>query len=200
MLSSLTDLANQTLRRLGAGRVSSISAEAEEAVVLNELWPQARDEVLRDHDWSIATTRAELAELSVTNLTEYSYVYQVPTDCLRILGLLAVEGTAYYESPDLPFMLEGDRLYCDESPLYARYIKQESDVSKYDATLAEAVILKLAYLAAFQITGSTEMEDRMLQKYTAWLEKAKNLDAIERAERISGPWGFTTAIADETVE
>ena len=198
MVASLTDLANQALRHLGAERITNIAATDSNAVTLNEAWPITRDGVLRDFDWACATKRAQLAELSVTNISEYDYVYQRPTDCLRMIVLIGESGSKYTKLPKQKYEAEGAYIYTDLSPAYLAYVWRQTDVTQFDSTLLEALALKLAADTAMVITSNEGLHQRLLAEYTAWLMKAEGTDAQESREaaRMTSPWGFDSPIGD----
>ena len=174
------------LARLGAARISSISDSNPNAVLAAELWPNVRDGVLRDHEWSVAIGRRQLAAVADENLTPYDYGYQLPADpyCLRVLNLIDLESTTYTNlRPEaVPYEIEGRVLWTDVSPCGIRYIKRVEDVSDYDPLLVDAMSLRLAASMAFKVTQSGEIEMKMLNLYSAVLLRAQGWNAEEKWE------------------
>lgn len=186
-MSTLTELVNKALHRLGQKRIDSLSDTSREAVLAAELWPTVRDAVLRDHNWSIATRRETLAQLDTNNFTPFDYVYALPEEpyCLRLICLLDPENE-YQELPAYQehYIIENRRLYTDWQPVAIKFVARVEDVTDYDPQLVEAMALKLASEMAFSLTQSTEIETKMLQLYVGALAAAQAWDADER----SGPY------------
>lgn len=187
MATTLTSLVNLALRRMGSGeRINNITDSNPRAVLAAELWPSVRDTVLRDHEWSVAIARKQLAALSDENLTPYDYRYQLPEEpyCLRVLNLIDVENETYEElRPEaVSYIIEGRALCTDINPCGIRYIKRVEDVSLYDPILVEAMSLKLGAEMAPQMAQSPEIEGKLLQLYQMTLMQAKGWDSEEKWE------------------
>ena len=180
---TLTGLVNNALRRLGDERINAITDSEPRAVLAAELWPNTRDEVLRDFEWSVAIRRRALAELDEENLTPFDYVYRLPVDpyCLRLLNLIDTDGHEI-RPEQARYIVEGRKLYTNITPCAIRYIARAENVEEYDPLLVEALALKLASKMAFTLSQSREIEMNMLGQYVAIINQAKGMDARESWE------------------
>lgn len=172
MPSSAVDICNSALIRLGAARIDSLSGNSQEAVLCNEQYEKVRDMVLRSHPWRFALKRAQLAALPTTPAFEYSKQYQVPTDCLRIIEM---DGQEQYN-----WVVEGDALLTDIDTCLVRYIKKETDVTKYDSFFSETLAVALAYNLTFSLVQSIDMRNDMLKEYNRLLGEARSYSAQEK--------------------
>lgn len=177
---TLTALVNNALRRLGEERINDISDSAPRAVMAAELWPNTRDEVLADHEWTIALRRRSLAEINVENLTPYQHIYRLPMEphCLRVLNLIDDGGRAI--RPEVGrYIIEGRNLATDIAPCRIRYIARVEDVTGYDPMLIEAMALKLASKLAYALSQNPQLEQNMLAQYVAVITVAKGRNSEE---------------------
>ena len=74
MVSTVVDLCNMALIRLGATRITSIDDDSKQALLCKQYYEQTRDEVLYDHEWNCAIVRASLAQLAETPAFGYDNV------------------------------------------------------------------------------------------------------------------------------
>lgn len=170
-----TQIANQALGILGpgSGYLTDLATDTTTAgQALNRTYELVRDEVLEAHPWNFAVTRAELAADVTTPEWGFDYQYTLPANCLRFLSM-------YGEKVE--YQIEGDKLLCDESgPLNIRYIKRETDTSKYSPTFVSA----LAARWAFQIAGTIESR---LTPAQIWEIYERMMGTARRADAQSNP-------------
>jgi len=182
MIASKTEMFNQILLRLGEKRVSSWEGTEDRVVVLRGFFNHAVDEVLKEYLWICATSRAVLAQLPDTNLTQYDYVYQLPSDCITVQSLIDVYGETYADVEDV-YLIEGRRLYTDLESAGIKYTTNNVEVTELDTYVAEAIVLKVAAKSAFTITKDITLEADMYVQYKEALNIAKSADGIERINR-----------------
>lgn len=127
----------------------------------------ARDQILESWPWRIARARASLAADGTAPSFGWDYSYTLPTDCLKPLPL---RYNGEWNGVPVPHELEGDKILCDQSgPLYFRYIKRETNVTKFTPLLARVISARLAVLASQNITGkSSYLEAAKLEFQDAW--------------------------------
>jgi len=187
MADSVVEICNLALAKVASPqRISDLSENTLEAKMCNLLYPQVRDWTLRDYPWRCALKRDSLAELDITNNTQYTYVYQLPTDpkCLRVLGLIDNDTREF--NPYLEFMVEGEALYCNYNPCVILYIQQLTDPKKYDPGLVEAISLRLAVELAVPIAQSVQLKQALMNEYEMFKMRAVDQDGQERSQRPVG--------------
>lgn len=179
-----TQIANQALGILGPGSGFLTDLTTDQTVAgqaLNRTYEMVRDEVLEAHPWNFAVTRAEIAADVSTPEWGFDYQYSLPANCLRFLSMYGQK---------VEYQIEGDKLLCDEAgPLLIRYIKRETDTSKFSPTFNTAMATRWA----FQISGIIESRttpNQIWEMYQLFLAQAKRADAQSNPseEMPDGDW------------
>lgn len=171
MAISQVSIANSALVKVGADRISSLSEDTRAAILINAIFEQIRDQVLRDHPWNFAMTRAALAPNATEPAFEYDYTYDLPNDCLRV----------YRTFPDtIDYVVEGRTILTDEAEtLYVQYIYRHEDPSAWSADFAEAFAWKLASEVAYPLTQSLALAGTCREEYKRVLAEARSIDGSE---------------------
>ena len=170
---AVTDVSicNSALAKLGAERIISLSDTSARAVLMKEQFEKIRDELLYSHPWNFATARAEIAPLVADPLYDFDYQFQLPSDCLRVIGTDIPNAGAW--------KVEGRILVCNQNAVNIKYIKQVTDASQFTPGFAEVLAAKLAADVCYAITQSATLQDRMDMKYRDQLRQARSFDAQE---------------------
>lgn len=84
MAYSTVGIANRALLRIGADIIASLSENSPNAIKVNAIYADVRDEVLQARDWKFAVTRAKLVVSATTPLYGYNFAYAMPSDFLRL--------------------------------------------------------------------------------------------------------------------
>lgn len=172
-MASVVDICNRALSRIGASRITSITDAVKPAKACNSAYNIVRDEVIRAHPWNCTVTRASLAPLSTDPAYEYSYQYQLPSDCLR---LLEVDNNGY------DFVVEGRKILTDYgTALNIKYQKQETDPQQYDSLLVSVISARLAWEICEELTQSRTKTADKRDEYQQILMAAKMVDAQEQS-------------------
>lgn len=182
-MTSRVELFNRVLFRFGFGRIDDPDAADHEVVVLNEFYPQARDEVLMLRPWSCSIMRRKLALIAEDDPRHaWEFVYQLPVDdyCLEVLALLDASGE-WNEIGRAEYEIEaGHRLYTNERSIGVRYVSR-IDVHQMDPHVVSVMIAKLAVHTAIPLKESVELDREM----RAVFENAF-VDASATENRIKG--------------
>jgi hypothetical protein len=160
--------------------INSPTEPCKEARLCGLFFDDLRDEVLREHAWGFAVTRARLARPVGDPPGPWPFQYQVPVDCLRPLFL---ETAAEYR-------IEGDRLYTGLDQAVLAYVKRETDPTRFDAHFVRALAARLAAELAVPITNQKSLAEAMWQLYERELSRAKAADAATNRETTDpqDPW------------
>lgn len=167
---NIVGICNQALTSLGANTITALNEDTKEANLCNEKYAHERDSLLRAHPWNFAIERVALATLTEEPAFEYEIVYQLPTDCLRVLAT-SVSSTEY--------KIEQGKLLSNESSVNIKYIKQITDPTKFSEDFAEALAARLAWKLAYPITASRTVAADAYQMYKDALNMARAADAQE---------------------
>lgn len=184
MAASNVAIANLALTKLGDLRILNLTDNTKPAREVNAVFDMARDYLQRRFSWRFCIKRANLAADSGTPLWDWSYQYQIPTDCLRILQV-----GQWYPSPDLSdlistggqeYVLEGKYILSNQAgPLKLRYLSRVTDPVQFDTAFDMAFSAYLAYLVAEPLTASAEQKQMAYQDYRNAIKDAVIANAIE---------------------
>ncbi|GEM_PF-5929376 len=165
---STTAIINHALVLCGASTVASLTEDSANARALNSIYEIARKGLLTETAWSFAITRSTLATNSTASLVSWfhegensaaGYVYTRPSDALQILEV---------SDPKAKWREESDLIISDTLGLKAKYIFDQSDVSKFPPYFVDAFIDKLCIDIAYQIIND-------LTKAAAFVEKLERV-------------------------
>lgn len=186
-----TALANMALYRIGEKAIDDIETPDNVAGRLCALfYPQTRDEVLQDFDWSCATWRQTLQAISVElvpNLCVYDYQYRLPVDpyCLRVIVPIDAQGTSpTYDDIDDDYQVEERMLQTELTPCAIKYIRRLTDPTLFDAQLVELIVVRLGSKIAARLRGKNDRAGReLLQEYLVQRNNARSLDNLNKKPR-----------------
>lgn len=160
-------------------------------VELNAAWPatittledqtcatfydDARRSTLRMAAWTCCIKREELTGYTDSgNLTGKTYAFDLPSNYIRKVGV--EDG---YGNP-VDFLIEGKTGYSDSETVVLVYVFDQTDPAKWDDLLKEAIILMMAMLIAYPLTGSHENEEGFIGQATAIADQAEDESRRER--------------------
>jgi len=176
-MSSVVDICNSALYKIGASRISTLTEQNKAARICNDIFAKIRDEVLRAHPWNFATKRIQLAREVDTPTFGYSYQYALPTDCLRVLGVSGDSNLG--TSVHIAHKIEGRKLLTNEETVFIKYIFRETNTGNYEANFVEALAFRLAQELAYPMVQSADLTDKMKKNYREWIADARTFDAQE---------------------
>lgn len=169
-MASNVQIANWALAKIGADTITSFTEDSKEARAVNLLYDIVRDTVLRDHSWNFATKRATLASLVSTPDWGYAYEYQLPVDCLRIIGV---------QDDLIAYKIEGRKLVTDNADINIKYVYRVTDPNEFSPNFIDAFVTRLSAELSYLITQSNTVAGQMFDLYDKRLKEAKTLDAKE---------------------
>ncbi len=168
MTISTTVLVNKSLTLCGAAPVSSLTADTNNARILNRVYDIARQSILTECRWNFATTRATLTVTAATGtvpwfFTNETIVFARPSNALRIFGL---------SDDQVEWREQGEYLIADSaistnttSTLEVRYLYDLNDPSKYPPKFTDAFIDKLCSDIAYAIINDAKKGLMFVEKY-----------------------------------
>jgi len=175
MATANIDLVNRALALLGVESITSLTDTSKPASTANLMYDDTRAAVFRGHPWNCLTKRASLVQDGTSPIYEYSYKYILPADFLRLLTL---------EEPVDEYQLENGFIFSNESALNIKYTALETDVTKYDTLLIEALTARLAADLAQPLLQSLSAMEAMQRMYELKVREAKFVDAQENSQDI----------------
>jgi hypothetical protein len=188
MTTSPVSVANMALTRLGGKSIASLDERSRESIVINGLFQNSLETVLRAHPWGFAGRQRVLAVVdSPLDGAGWAYVYGYPADCLAVRKLHnPVPG-----SDPVPYEVTTDGngtrvVLSDLSNAVLLYTARLADLSRADPLFIEALSYKIAAEIAIPLTQDKNMWDIMQKLYQAALSQARTVDANEGQARAPG--------------
>lgn len=173
MATSDVEICNLALGKLGANFISSLEEDSKEGLYCKQFYAIVRDTVLAALPWNFAVERATLARMATNPAFGYSYQYQKPTDCIRVLQL---------EDPTSEFSVEGTKVLCDVENAVCLFIKRITNVTMFSPGFVNAFAAKLAAEIANGIAGDLDQAQAMQTLYENHLLEASAVDSAEGLE------------------
>lgn len=187
MAISANLICNLALSNIGA-RSTVEDYTTEDTAEANEclLWYDfSREQALRMHNWSFARKRLTLASHPVDPPAGlWSFSYQYPADCLKMLNLVNPFGR---QADAIPFEIETAEdagavtktILTDLDDAVAKYTFDVTDTTLFTPFFTELLSYGVAQHIAFALTGKREIKADMLKIYTNMTVLAPRADAQE---------------------
>lgn len=172
-----TEIFNIALDRISEEAI--LDATDDRAVVkwLNRNYDHMRNALLRSHPWNFAIELASLPALSAAPAFRWTYAYQLPADCLRLLPL-TLDGDM--NGAKVPYEIVGRKIFTDQSaPLPVRYIRKVTDIGGMDALFIQLLGAMLAERMAHWISGKQSYADRIAKEIQTMRQQVLLIDALE---------------------
>ena len=169
-MASVVQICNSALNQLGAASITALTDNSKNARLCNERYNTVRDSVFRSHPWNSLIKRIQLAQNTATPVYGFSYQFNLPSDCLRVLTIDA------YNSD---FKVEGRKILCNESSIKLIYVSQVTDPNEMDVLLRETIAAALAADIAYAITANLQVTKLMQERYEFKISEARHADASE---------------------
>ena len=150
-INSKVDLCNMTISHLGNyGTISNIDTPRSNKEITFSIWYDvSRQTFLKMTMPNFALARKRVAQKSGTPPYPFAYQYEYPSDCLKVLGIGAIE------DKENNYSIENNTIYTDvlyEDGMPIRYIKDIKDVTAMTPEFKVAFSWFLAGNVAADIT------------------------------------------------
>lgn len=188
MAATVVDICNLALARLG-DRANVVSLDPPEGSAQADhcarFYPVARDAALEAHDWSFASTKDTMAELSVEDF-KWRHVFALPNNCIALRAVGYQDSALYAFDERGPYFERGaladgtQVLYTNEPTPFARFTRRVVDPTRYNVLFTQALVTLLAaYLAGPVIKGRSgaQMGQVLMQDFMAQVGRAVASDA-----------------------
>ena len=169
-MASIVDINNAALNQLGASTILSLTEDSKNARICNARYTQIRDSVFRSHPWNCLQKRVELSSSTTTPAWGFSFQYDLPGDCLRLLRILDYESN---------HKVEGRSILSNNSSMKILYISRITDPNQYDENLREALSAAIAADIAYAITSNNTVQQNMIALYQEKIRDARFVDSTE---------------------
>lgn len=179
-----TSICNLALTILSSSRIEDLLQENENARKCNAVYTFLRNDLLSHHNWNFARKESTLARLDEEPvLNDWSYVYQIPSDCIRVI----------FHKDNYPFMIFEDKLYSNQDTAYIYYASIITDSAKFPPYFANALAYRIAATLAFGITQNATLAEGIAKAAMVSLKEAIWTDSQEGEGNKRPTQGFMTA-------
>lgn len=169
MTSTKTRIFNMALHELGitAPIVNSEQQDDTRAIVLNNYYEDARDEVLKAFDWNFAEKYREITPLPQKSLhPKYLYVYDYPNDCINARSIYDADFAGLSKEFKVSSDENGKKvILTNVYPAVLRYTRRVTNETFFDSEFSMSLALYLASLTGQGLTGSQQKANDALNKY-----------------------------------
>ena len=198
MTITATQICNLALIEIGAATLTSFeSDQTKEGKIARIIFHPCRRLALAHCGWNGAKKSAQLTQMEVTTPTFWTYAYEVPDDCVRILSIHAADDLYTVVPYELQYQTAGSAadeteyaVLANSNKLYIRYIWDQQDLGAMSPGFHDVFSFELARKFAGALAKSEaakELTDKQLRRR---LTIAKAIDGQEEyPERLAeGSW------------
>ena len=169
-MASVVGICNGALNQLGATTILSLTEDSKNARLCNARYSEIRDAVFRSHVWGCLQVRIELSSSVTAPAWGYTYKYDLPGDCIRLLRILDYDSN---------YKVEGRSILTNNSTMKILYISRVIDPNQYDELLRETLSAALGADIAYAITSNNTTSQNMITSYQEKLRDARFVDSTE---------------------
>tara|TARA_R110000803_G_scaffold141155_1_gene207640 strand:+ start:474 stop:1088 length:615 start_codon:yes stop_codon:yes gene_type:complete len=177
-MSSETDVANVALRLIGQTPITNRTDGSTNGNVIDDIFDDTRDDLLRYSPWNFATSRVELARSGTIPAFEFDYAYVLPADWIRTISVHsnnAGHGSLLHRME----VIGSQRvIVCSADQVFLRYVKRETDPSLWSADFRRAMSLALARDLAVPISSSNTLQDQLSKQFERTMNRVRSADAM----------------------
>lgn len=190
-------ICNLALAELGATLIESLSERQKSAQYCKLIYETARDAVLRDHDWSFARSRQQLALLS-DQYPGFSFAYQYPTNCLKDRSIWN-DTDLLTETEKVPYEISSSKdnthkvILTNHENAILIYTAKIKDPNVFDQSFIDALKYRLASDLAVPLKGDVGLKKSAFQMYQYYIGLAKANSANEGQREQDTQSSFTRA-------
>ncbi len=171
-MASRLEVINDGLVRLGVPPLASLSDQSAQALAADSIYTTISDAALSEHPWSFAYREKRLPKLSLDSeelrASDFEYVYQLPVDYLRVLGL-----RSYYF-----YQLAGDQMYSNDKEAQVVYVARVPE-STWPAYFAKLISFQFAAAVAITLTEQTSRAELMFALADQQRRMARSIDSLQ---------------------
>jgi hypothetical protein len=193
--STELDIYNMAALAIGAKRSISTNDKTNIAEEMQAAFRLTRDNLIRSYDWGCCIKEDTLALVEVNENDIRPYVYEVPSDCLKIISLNGIQtgysGIERVEGDDPLYKIRGHKLYTRlKAPLKVEYSYRNEDITSYDACFCKVLALDLAIAVCDRATNSDSKKESLKRDRREAINDALRSNALEIPARpkVTGNW------------
>lgn len=172
MSATPVSICSNALLMLGDQPIAAFEDNSDKARLAANVWPTARDYVLRRHPWNCAVKRIILSPDTTPPAFDFSHQFELPGDWLRTLS---VGETG--ERPE--YRMEGRKLLMQTNVCKLRYIWRNEAPATWDASLVWVMTRVMRAVFAYPIAQSGSLEQLLESELRDLIREARAIDGTE---------------------
>ena len=155
------------------------------AIILNNFYETARDEVLKAFDWNFAEKYRVLTRTKDECIDpRYNYVYDFPDDCLSAREVYVIDGDKKKKKFRVSANEQGKKVILTEHDgVVLRYTRMVKKEIFFDSEFAMSLALYLAALTGQSLIGSEQKALNALRKYNERVKLGQVANASEGQQK-----------------
>lgn len=171
---SKVSICNRALVLLGANKITSLSDDTQEAIVLNNVYTDSLKTILAECCWNFAAKRARLNKETKEPVWGGGSMFALPSDMVRIFDVSLPE--------DFNYTIEGRSLITAADSVGIIYTWLNEDDSMYPSYFINAFAYLLAHDVCYELTNAVSKTDELLELYeTQYLPIARSKNARDKS-------------------
>lgn len=182
-MSSPVTVANLALIRLSVAKITAFTDKKKAADVMSTIYVNARDTVLKKYPFKFAKKRDILAPTSVAPKWGFSYAYELPTDCVRLLFVDGHYVGANSDGVANIYRIEGREIRTNTpTSIKIIYISNSIPEAFFDPDFTRVFSLQLALDAHPTLAGRGTSRSKIESEYVVALSEAKLNGSLEELD------------------
>lgn len=172
-------ICTSAMLKIGEDPIASLSETTKRARVCQALYDEKRRELLTSHRWVFSIKRATLALLGTTPEFGFTYEFQLPTDCLRVIGPYdGNQGLHQYTATNRIWKVESGKFLYSDNAVQVFYIADVTTVPDFDPLFDVALALRIAMDAAYALGNGQNRIPQLGQDFERTLREAKKINVM----------------------
>lgn len=174
-LATEIDVINKALVLVGDRAIGARTDNNERARVMDSIYDDVLDRVLRECPWNFAIKRVNIASSGAPAWGKFSYKYALPSDFLYMMHTQDFEDYTIEEG----YILADTTSSTVGTGLNIRYVARITDATRFDSLFTQALSYRLAYEACERLTQSNTKKSDLYQEYELTMTRAKRINGQE---------------------
>lgn len=191
MASSVVDIWNRALTKIGAARVNSLTDQSVNARACQSCYYALRDRLYRDHPWNFAIQRFQLAANATAPAFGPTNAFPLPSGWAKLLP-----PDVFQNMNDRDWIIEGGQVITnDAAPLNVRLVMKIEDPNLMDVSFREALAALMSMELCEILTQSNTKKQAASADYKMSIDQAKKNNAIEKVPQVAAEDKYITCRA-----
>lgn len=164
-------ICNAALVKLGQEEITALADNNKRAKLCNNNYERLKRMLLRRHPWSFAKKRVTLNSTGATPAFEYSHLYALPADFIRL---------DYLQKPLYEHAIEGDKFLYNGGPTVNLVYIADACEDVFDSLFEDLMATTLAYEICTALTSDQGLKGEIRQELEYLVNETRSINAQTR--------------------